>query len=186
MRSKKTEGACVISDFSNSLCSALSLSRLRRQLPPGGSHYAYSFLLKNSVLAQYMGNQGVVCKKGWLSMEKIIYDHQILGIERAKNGILSRSLIFKVNKEIHSVDFEECAENYLEKRQTSNDRCIGERNIEKGFYLLFTDNTKTKILFQKSFLFHSQKRLLHGTKQQRFLQLQKWITQAEYTTFDLT
>ena len=119
-------------------------------------------------------------------MELILYDHQIVAVNRNKAENYSDSLVYKTKEGLHQIDFEECGKNFKELYPTSSGFCIGERNIEKGYFLLFTNGFQTKIIFQKSFVFRFQNSLLHGTKKQRFSQLQKLFIQTKYTTYDLT
>ena len=63
---------------------------------------------------------------------------------------------------------------------------IFNQNIEKGYILLYTNGLQTKIVFRKAFVFPFQNYLLHGTKRERFLKLQKLLSQTKYTTYDLT
>ena len=86
----------------------------------------------------------------------------------------------------HQIDFEVCARNYAEANPSSSGSCIGERNIEEGYVLLYTSGMQTKIIFKKIFVFSFQNHVLYGYRRQRFLKLQKLISESKYTTFDLT
>ena len=119
-------------------------------------------------------------------MEIIIYDHQIFAVNRNTAENFSDSLVYKAKDGLHQIDFEECEKNFGEIYSTNNNRFIGERNIEKGYILLYTNGLQTKIVFRKAFVFSFQNHLLHGTRQERFLKLQKLLSQANYTTYDLT
>ena len=119
-------------------------------------------------------------------MEITIYDHQIFAVNRSKAKNEADSLIYKAKDGLHQIDFDECAKNFKAKCPTASNWCIGERNMEKGYFLLFTNGLQTKIVFRKSFVFPIQNALLNGTKQERFLKLQKLLAQTKYTTYDLT
>ena len=119
-------------------------------------------------------------------MEIIIYDHQIFAVNRNKVENFSDSLVYKAKDGLHQIDFEECAKNFEYTYSTNNNRCIGERNIEKKYIILYTNGLQTKIVFRKAFVFPFQNHLLHGTRQERFLKLQKLLSQTKYTTYDLT
>ena len=119
-------------------------------------------------------------------MEIIVYDHQIFAINRNKVENYADSLVYRTKDGLHQIDFEECARNFDEKYQTNMSRCIGERNSKDGYILLFTNGLQTKIVFRKAYVFSVQNYLLHGTKEQRFLQFQKLLMQTKYTTYDLT
>ena len=71
-------------------------------------------------------------------MEIIVYDHQIFAVNRNKAENFFDSLVYKTKDGLHSIDFEECAKNFGEQYPTSNNRCIGERNIEKRKTYAFT------------------------------------------------
>ncbi len=116
-------------------------------------------------------------------MEITIYDHQIVAIHRSKTENEANSIIYKDVMDLLEIDFETCARNFLNEYPMSVGRCIGERNIEEGYFLLYTSGMKTKIVFKERFFFGA---LLHGTRRQRFLQLEKLIHQTKYTTYDLT
>ncbi len=119
-------------------------------------------------------------------MDIIVYDHQIFAVNRNEAGNFSDCLVYKSKDGLHQIDFEGCALNYKIEHPTSSGRCIGDRNIEEGYFLLYTNGIKTKIIFEKRFVFELQNPLLHGTKHQRFSQLRKIIQETKYTTYDLT
>ena len=119
-------------------------------------------------------------------MEIIIYDHQIFGVNRNKAENYSDSLVYKAKDGMHQINFEECAKNFQEVYPLSSGRCIGERDSQKGFVILFTNGIKTKIVFKKWYVSRSKNYLLHGTKRNRFFQLQALLAQTKYTTYDLT
>ena len=117
----------------------------------------------------------------------IIHDHQIVHVNRSKAGNEADSLIYRDESgALHQIDFDVCARNYAEVNQLGSGYCIGERNIEEGYFLLFTSGIKTKIIFQKAFTFRFQNYFLYGKKRQRFWQLQKLLMETKYSTYDLT
>ena len=116
-----------------------------------------------------------------------IYDHQIFHVNRSKAENEADSLIYKdKNGVLHQIDFEICAKNYFEANFSTGGRCIGERNIEQGYFLLYTSGMQTKIVFKRLFVFPVQNCLLFGDRLTRFLKLQNLISESKYTTFDLT
>ena len=119
-------------------------------------------------------------------MEIVIYDHQILSVNRSKAGNFSDTIGYKTKDGLHQIELEECAKNFQEAYPTSSGRCIGERNREQGHFLLFTNGIQTKIVFRKAFVFRFQNSLLYGSRRQRFSQLQKLLAQTKYTTYDVT
>jgi hypothetical protein len=116
-----------------------------------------------------------------------IYDHQIFHVNRSKTENEGDSLIYKdKNGVLHQIDFEICAKNYPDANRSTGGRCIGERNIEQGYFLLYTSGIQTKIVFKRFFVFPIQNCLLFGDRLTRFLKLQNLISESKYTTFDLT
>ena len=116
-----------------------------------------------------------------------IYDHQIFHINRSKAENISDSLIYKdKNGVLHQIDFDICAENYAKVHKSSSGRCIGQRNFEEKYFLLFTSGIQVKIIFKRFFVFPFQNYCLYGNRKQRFLKLQNLISETKYTTFDLT
>ena len=76
-----------------------------------------------------------------------IYDHQIFHVNRSKTENEGDSLIYKdKNGVLHQIDFEICAKNYSEANRSTGGRCIGERNIEQGYFLLYTGGMQTKLV----------------------------------------
>lgn len=119
-------------------------------------------------------------------MEIIVYDHQICVVNGNKVSNFAASLVYKTKDGLHEINFEECTKNFQEKYSSSSGNCIGERNMEANYFLLFTNGIQTKIFFKKAFVFPIQNCLLYGTKQNRFFKLQALIEQTKYTTRDLT
>lgn len=117
-------------------------------------------------------------------LERILYDDQIVAINRSKAENHSDSIVYKDKNGGGSIDLHTCAINYQQEHKTDHIRCIGERHAEKGYFLLYTSGIKTKILFKKSIVFGNH--FLHGTRRRRFLQLQKMILETKYTTYDLS
>ena len=118
-------------------------------------------------------------------MEKIIYDHQIITINNNESQTIPNSLIYKNGNETHCILFSECVKNFQKEYQTAVSNCIGERDFEKDYFLLFSDETKTKIIFKKRFSFKFQHHFLHGPRRQRFWKFQKLLSEINYTTYDL-
>ena len=86
-------------------------------------------------------------------MEITIYDHQIYHVNRSKVENREDSLIYKdADGVLHKIDFEKCAINYSKANPQSDGRCIGERNIEKWYFLLYTSGLPTKIVFKNHFV----------------------------------
>ena len=112
------------------------------------------------------------------SMEYIVIpDTAIWAVNRGKQE----------NESSNIIDFEACATNYKAEHESSSGNCIGERKMDKYCFVFYTSGIKTKIVFREmhvsnQFGYH----LLSGSKANRFLQLQKLISETRYTTYDLS
>lgn len=85
----------------------------------------------------------------------------------------------------HQVNFADCAREFsvLHPRAT---RCVGERDITKYRFTLYTPGVKTVIRCERFWRFRRQRRLLTGSRSARFQRLQKLIRALGYSTFDLS
>ena len=111
-----------------------------------------------------------------------VLDHNIIAINRN-----DATIVYCKGKELHVIDLAVCAENFKNEYSNSNGTCIGDRNIEKAYFSLYTNGINTVISFQRAYIFNfSGKSLFDGTKAQRFRQFQKKLEQLGYTTYDLT
>lgn len=122
------------------------------------------------------------------SMEYIVIpDTAIWAVNRGKQENEVSSIVYRdENGELHSIDFDVCATNYKAEHESSSGNCIGERKMDKYCFVFYTSGIRTKIVFKKIHvgnLFHHH--LLSGSKANRFLQLQKLISETRYTTYDL-
>ena len=117
----------------------------------------------------------------------VIPDTAIQAVNRGKRENESSNIVYCDKKgELHSIDFDVCATNFKAEHESSSGNCIGERNMEEGYFVFYTSCIKTKIVFKKMhvgnlFRYH----LLSGSKTNRFLKLQKLINETKYTTYDL-
>lgn len=111
-----------------------------------------------------------------------VYDHNIIAINKSDSTIIVRK-----GKEFHTIDLKICADNFKNEHDVSNERCVGERNIESKYICLNTSGIKTVIYFKRLYVCNLLgKNILVGNRTQRFHQLQKNIIQLGYTTYDLT
>ena len=117
--------------------------------------------------------------------EVVVCDNQIIstyGNEKYRCA----GIVYKDKAGFHKIDFADCANNYSLLHPSSG-ICIGERNIDEFFFLIYTSGDPTKIVFKKkrvSGLFGGS--FFIGSRLQRFHALQKLILIANYTTYDLT
>lgn len=97
-------------------------------------------------------------------------------IDVTKKGITLES----TDKEIH-INFDDCVKNCaLEKGKSRN--CVATRNITELSFTFYT-SPKTHIIFKRSFF----KDLIDGKSATgKFLDMQKAIVEAGYTSYDLS
>ena len=116
-------------------------------------------------------------------MYSVIYDHQLVAIDRNVATNVSDSLVFRDKKGIlHMIDFASCAQNYRKEKRLSSSRCIGERNLKERYFVIYTTGVKTQIIFKKRMVFSFGKRkLLHGSRLERILQFQQKLKEMQYT-----
>lgn len=120
-------------------------------------------------------------------MYSVIYDHQLVAIDRNIATNVSDSLVFRDKKGIlHMIDFATCAQNYRKEKHLSSSRCIGERNLKEFYFVIYSSGVKTQILFKKRHVFSFGKRkLLHGTRFERILQFQQKLKEMKYTVREI-
>ena len=118
--------------------------------------------------------------------EIIVYDNQIISIYGNKKDSCD-GIVYKDKAGFHKIDFSDCANNYSILHPSASGICIGERNIEEFFFLIFTSGAPTKIVFKKKRVCGLFGRSFFiGSRLRRFQDLQKLILGANYTTYDLT
>ncbi len=112
-----------------------------------------------------------------------IYDNAIkyINIQRKANES-SNIIYYDRKKQLHIIDFDICAANYHANNSKSL-KCIAERNINEFYFIFYTNDIKTKIIFKKHYVFFH---FLKGSKIKRFHKLEKIISDANYTTYDLS
>ena len=115
-------------------------------------------------------------------MYSVIYDHQLVAIDRNVATNVSDSLVFRDKKGIlHMINFETCAQNYRKEKRLSSSRCIGERNLKERYFVIYTSGVKTQIIFKKRIVFSFGKRkLLHGNQLERIVQFQQKLKEMQY------
>ena len=91
-------------------------------------------------------------------------------------------IVFESNNQKHFVRFEECARNYAIEKGVKSSTCVASRDIQTLTFVFHT-NPKTILIFKKM----SIKNILRcKSAASRFRSLQKAITNAGYTTFDMS
>lgn len=114
----------------------------------------------------------------------VIRDTDLLAVNRGKTENESGSILYRG---MHAIDFETCAVNFKNEHANASGHCIGERKIDECCFIFYTSGMKTKVVFTQKYVSNIFRRhLLSGSKTRRFLALQKLITEAKYTTFDLS
>lgn len=133
------------------------------------------------------GNRPVI--KG----EFVLYDHQIVAVNPPTAETPSGNLVYRdQNNILHTIDLDSCARKDQNTYPHGSHKGIGERNICAGYFLLHTDDIKTKIVFKKSYVFPNiskhpnPPKLLCGNRNQRFIQLERHLYKAGYSTLDET
>lgn len=122
-----------------------------------------------------------------------IYDHHIVAVNCRKADNEENSIVFRDDDgRCHTIDLETCAQNYVIEHQGRSANCIGERNIEERYFTLYTSGIKTKIIFDKKYVFQTRSgdalkfKLLTGERTNRFHQFQTYLNETSYITLDLT
>ena len=111
-----------------------------------------------------------------------VFDHNIIAINHQ-----DATIVYRKGKELHQIDLKACADNFKKQYSRSTGTCVGDRNIEKNYFSLYTNGIHTVISFRRVYIFNlSGKKLFDGTKTQRFVQFKKKLAQLGYATYDLT
>lgn len=89
----------------------------------------------------------------------------------------SNELVLKIDGRNITLDLSKCAANWSKKTNMKASKCVATRNIiEKSF--VFQTESQTKIIFKKRVFFKN-------SAKQRFVDLQKTIESAGFTSYDL-
>ena len=122
-----------------------------------------------------------------------IYDHQIVAVNRRKADNVENSIIFRDDGgRGHTIDLETCAQNYMIEHPGRSANCVGERNIDERYFVLYTSGIKTKIIFDKKYVFQTcsgdayKFKLLTGERINRFQRFQTYLNETRYITLDLS
>ena len=117
----------------------------------------------------------------------IVQDTDIVAINLGKKENESIGIVYRDNGEMHTIDFETCANNYQAEHNGASRYCIGERKFDEGYFIFYTSGIKTKIVFDKMYVgnFFSH-HLFSGNRNFRFLGLWNSLNRTKYTTRDLS
>lgn len=117
----------------------------------------------------------------------IVYDTDVVAINRSKKENQSDSIIYKDNEgDLHTIELDMCAKNYSELAGYESN-CVGGRKIDEYYILLYTSGLLTKIVFSKFFVFRPTRFLgLSGTRNARFLKFISLLNETKYRTRDLS
>lgn len=122
-----------------------------------------------------------------IEREYVIYDHQLLSVNRSKKENESDCIIYDGTKgKSRIIEFDVCAKNYKDEHPDSSGLCVGERKIDEKYFIFYTSGIKTKIIFKKKHVFRIGWKLLAGERDARFLEFQKLLNETKYTTRDLS
>ena len=118
----------------------------------------------------------------------VIPDTSIIAVNRGRKENETNSIVYRdKNGELHFIDFETCAVNYMAEHNNSSGNCIGERKQNECYFVFYTSGIKTKVVFEKMYVGNILRRhLLFGDKMFRFLALWNLINKTKYTTYDLS
>ncbi len=117
----------------------------------------------------------------------IVYDTDVIAINRSKKENTSDSIIYKDNKgDLHTIELDVCSNNYSELTGQRNN-CVGGRKIDEYYILLYTSGLLTKIVFSKFYVFRPTRFIgLSGTRNARFLKFISLLNETKYRTRDLS
>ena len=118
----------------------------------------------------------------------IVQDTDIVAVNHEKKENESGSIIYRdKNDLLHEIDFHTCALNYKAEHKNASDYCIGERKSNEAYFLFYTSDIKTKVVFKKLYVVNLLRHhLLKGSRISRFLTLQKLISETNFRTYDLS
>ena len=118
----------------------------------------------------------------------VVSDTSVIAVNRGKQGNELSNIVYRdACGELHSIDFETCAVNYIAEHANSSGNCIGDRKIDEYYFVFYTSGIKTKIVFEKMHVGNLfRHHLLSGSKYFRFLALYNLINETAYTTYDLS
>ncbi len=118
---------------------------------------------------------------------RFVPDDIIVAAKSVKNGDEEDSVIYIAKgKRICKIDLNECVENFQKEFGIANGRCVGDCDINNGYFLFYTSGMKTKIEFKRFFVFNVfGKRLMCGSRSKRFDQFASILCNAGFTTRDM-
>lgn len=117
----------------------------------------------------------------------MVSDTSIVAVNRDAKDNESSGIVYRNNGELHTIDFETCANNYQAEHNGASRHCIGERKIDESYFIFYTSGIKTKIVFDKIYVSNFfRHHLFSGNKNIRFLSLQYYLNHTKYTTRDLS
>ena len=82
----------------------------------------------------------------------IVSDTSIVAVNRGTKDNESSNIVYRDNGELHTIDFETCANNYQSEHNGASRYCIGERKIDESYFMFYTSGAKTKIVFDKMYV----------------------------------
>ena len=118
----------------------------------------------------------------------VIPDTAIIAVNCGKQENESSNIVFRdKTDQLHFIDFETCAVNYMAEHSKSSGKCIGKRKQDECYFVFYTSGIKTKVVFEKMYVGNILRyHLLSGSKLFRFLALCNLINKTNYTTYDLS
>ena len=111
-----------------------------------------------------------------------LFDHDIVAIDKSNATISVRK-----GKSLHTIDLNACADNFKKEYGSSNGACVGDRKIDGIYFCFHTSGVKTRIYFKKIYVLGLfGKKILFGSRTDRFRQLERAIRELGFTTYDLS
>lgn len=95
----------------------------------------------------------------------------------------TEGIIIQKSKFNFKIKFEECAQNYANKKMISESRCVASRDIRK---LCFTFYSDPQITIDFNLRISILNRFVRKVLIHRFLKFQKIINKCGYSTYDLS
>lgn len=80
----------------------------------------------------------------------IVADTDIIGMNYRNQQNFQNTINYQgADKNLHTIVLNTCLQNWKQHYPDSQHSCVGERNRERLYFLLYTSDYPTKIIFQK-------------------------------------
>ena len=83
----------------------------------------------------------------------VIPDTCITDLKHGAKDQKASAILYRDEKgEVHSIDLAVCGANHKAEHMEASASCIGQRKMDKGYFIFYTSGVKTKILFEKRYV----------------------------------